>query len=543
MQITRPLAAFLSAAILFAAGPASAQFALGPLDDQGNGPTPPFYEPLLRQSTGDLTQSGGDLKEHLPPGAPLWLVIPRIGGSVEFTDNVNDAQAGQGRVADVVTTISPGLYIGGDSPHLTANLDYGPDIQRHFAEPSQDYIDQNLFFEAVGRLKADDSLDLDASGSAFQSAHNGSFAAFPTSDLTSANRIATYAAQLSPVARTHFNSVGDNELRYVVGETWFSGNTGIIGTGINGTGPGNGVSTSISNATYQELRETLDSGDTGKLVSNSINLDGQQTNVDNGIGSNRQGLATDEVRLHLRSNFALVGAGGWQVIDYENPQIPNLNGPTWYGGFIYQPNRDSQVTLNYGRRNGSNSFLGDLRYTITPITTVFANYQQTTSTPQQVILGNLNNAVLGPTGTTLNATTGLPLSLNNNELTLQNDIDQLRNFSASIVTQFETDRFTLTGTHEELTSLTGLTPNDQYNGGSLAWNRSLNELNGLLILTSYYERGFEHTHSSYSLISLSHEFGQDLFGSVSYSFAYSDTQNPSSTVFRNSLVFSLRKVF
>ena len=87
MQITRPLAALLSAAILFAAGQASAQFALGPLDNQGNGPTPPFYDPLLRQNSGDL-------KEHLPPGAPLWLFIPRLGGSVEFTDNVNDAQAG-----------------------------------------------------------------------------------------------------------------------------------------------------------------------------------------------------------------------------------------------------------------------------------------------------------------------------------------------------------------------------------------------------------------------------------------------------------------
>ncbi|HXP13041.1 MAG TPA: hypothetical protein VN795_05215, partial [Stellaceae bacterium] len=326
MQITRPLAALLSAAILFAAGQASAQFALGPLDAQGNGPTPPFYDPLLRQNSGDL-------KEHLPPGAPLWLFIPRLGGSVEFTDNVNDAQAGQGRVADVVTTISPGLYIGGDSPRLTANLDYQPDIQRHFAEPSQDYIDQNLFFEAVARLKEDDSLDLDASGAAFQSSHDGSFASMPSSQLNASDRIATYAAQLSPVLRHNFDSVGDNELRYVVGETWFNGNTGTNGSGVNGTGTS--ATTPISNATFQELRETLDSGDTGKLVSNSVNLDGQQTNINGGIGSNRQALATDEVRLHLRSNFALVGAGGWQRIDYENPQIRNLNGPTWYGGFVY----------------------------------------------------------------------------------------------------------------------------------------------------------------------------------------------------------------
>jgi uncharacterized protein (PEP-CTERM system associated) len=539
MQITRPLAALISAAILFAAGPAAAQFALGPLDDQGNGPTPPFYDPLLRQNSDDL-------KEHLPPGAPLWLVIPRIEGSVEFTDNVRNAQAGQGRVADVITTLSPGIYIGGDSPRLTANLDYDPAVQRYFAAPDLNNVTQNLFFEAVGRLKQDDTLDLDASAAAFQSSRDGSFGGLPSNDLTASNRVASYVAQAGPVMRTHFDSIGDNELRYNIGETLFRGNTGIADTGITGTtgtGAGSNVTAAIGDATYQELRETLDSGDVGKFVSNSLNLDGQQTNVTNGAGSNRQALASDEVRLHLRSNFALVGSGGWQTIDYEEPQVQNLNGPTWYGGFIYQPNQDSQLTLNYGRRDGSNSFLGDLRYSITPLTTFYSDYSQSVSTPQQVILNNLNGAVLGPNGATLSATTGLPLSLNNNELSLQNDIDRLRNFSASIVTELATDRFILSGNHEELTSLTGLTPSDQYTGVSVIWDRALNELNSFSVLTSYYSRGFEHTHSFYNLVSFTHEFGEDLFGDVSYSFTYSDTQNPNSTYSRNSLVFSLRKVF
>ncbi len=535
MQITRTLAAFLSAAIVLAAGRASAQFALGPLDDQGNGPTPPFYDPLLRQNSDDLRQ-------HLPPGAPLWLISPRISGSVEFTDNVRNAQSG-GRVADVITTVSPGIYIGGDSPRLTANLDYQPSIQRYFAAPDLNHIDQNLFLEAVARLIPDDTLDLDASASASQSSRDGSFGGLPTNDLTANNRVASYAGDLSPVMRTHFDSVGDNELRYTIGETLFRGNTSITDTGVTGTTGGSNVTLAIGDATYQELRDTLDSGDAGKFVSNSLKLDGQQTSVTNGVGSNRQTLAIDELRFHLRSNFALVGAGGWQTIDYETRQVSNLNGPTWYGGIVYEPNQDSELTLNYGRRDGSNSFLGNLRYSITPLTTLYADYSQSTSTPQQVLLGNLNGAVLGPNGTTVSATTGLPLSLTNNELSLQNDIDRLRNYSASIVTQLATDRFVLSVNHEELTSLTGLGPSDQYSGVSANWSRSLNELNTLYFLTSYYARGFEHAHSFYNLVSFSHQFGDTLFGDVSYSFIYSDTQNPNTSVIRNSLVFSLRKVF
>jgi len=537
MQITRPLAVLLSAATLLAAGQASAQFAVGPLDDQGNGPTPPFYDPLLRQNTDDL-------KEHLPPGAPLWLIAPRITTSVEFTDNVYNAQAGN-RVADVITTVAPGLYIGGDSPRLTANFDYNPQIQRYFAAPSLNNIQQSAFFEAVGRLKQDDSLDLDATGAAFQSSRDGSFGGLPTNDITANDRVASYAIQASPVARNHFGVLGDNELRYTVGETLFRGNAGAgdTGLGITGTSTGSNVTTAIGDATYQELRETLDSGDAGKYLSNSLLLDGQQTNVTNGAGSNRQTLASDEIRLHLRSNFALVGAGGWQTIDYETPLVSNLNGPTWYGGFVYQPNQDSQIELNYGHRNGGNSFLGDLRYSITPLTTLYAGYSEATSTPQQTILSNLNNAVLGPNGTTLSAITGLPLSLNNNELSLQNDVDRVQNFTSSLVTQLATDRFSLSVNHEELTSLTGLTAGDQYTGVSVAWNRALNEQNSLYVVTSYYSRGFDHIHSYFNLVSFDHEFGRDLFGNISYSFTYSDMQNPSSNYFRNSLVFSLRKVF
>ena len=532
MQITRPLAALLSAAILFAAGPASAQFALGPLNDQGNGPTPPFYDPLLRQDSGDL-------KEHLPPGAPVWLIAPRLTTSVEFTDNVRNAQAGQGRVADVVTTVMPGLYIGGNSPRLTGNFDYTPSIERHFAAPDLNNVTQSMFFEAVGRLKQDNSLDLDANATAFQSSRDGSFGGLPTNDITANSRVASYAGELSPVARNHFNSVGDNELRYTVGETLFRGNAGIFDTGA----PNSNITTAISDATYQDLRETLNSGDTGKFVSNSLLIDGQQTNVTDGIGSNRQALGSDEVRLHLRTNFSLVAAGGWQKIDYEQPGVANVNGPTWYGGFVYEPNEKSQIELNYGHRNGTNSFLGDMHYSITPLTTLYAGYTESTTTPQQMILGNVSNAVLGPNGTTLSATTGLPLALNNNELSLQNDVDRLQNFTASSVTQLATDRIILSVNHEELTSITGLTPNDAYTGVSATWNRSLNEQNSLYLVTNYYMRDFEHMHSFYELVSFTHQFSRDLFGDISYSFTYADQQNPNSNYFRNSLIFSLRKVF
>jgi uncharacterized protein (PEP-CTERM system associated) len=534
MQIIRPLAAALSAAILLAAGPAAAQFAVGPLDEQGNGPVPPFYQPLLRQTPGAPADTGANGAAVPLNGGPLWLIVPRIDGQVEFTDNVTNAPSG-GRIADVVTTISPGIYIGGDSPRLTANLDYSPTVQRFFAVPSQNNVTQNLFLNSIARMNPDDTLDLETSAAAFQSSHDGSFGGLSSSNLTTNDRVSTYAVQTSPVARTHFDSVGDAELRYILGETWFGGNTGVSG---------NGVTAPINDSTNQELRATLDSGDVGKYVTNRAELDGQQVDVGNsGVGSSKEALATDEVQLHLRQNFALLLSGGWQKLIFSSTPADNLNEPTWYGGFLYQPNPDSEIRATYGHFDGANSFQGDMHYSITPLTTVYADYSQTTTTPQQLLLSNLNNAVLGPNGTLVSSTTGLPFNLNNNEFALQNDIDRLRNYSASLVTNLATDSFTVTASHQDVISLTGLTPNDSATGGSVNWTRQLNELNSLSATASYYIHDTGHAGTFNAVATYNHQFGPSLFGAISFSFTNFDTYVANQSYFRNSLIFSLRKVF
>ncbi|HZL60628.1 MAG TPA: TIGR03016 family PEP-CTERM system-associated outer membrane protein [Stellaceae bacterium] len=542
MRHTRSLAVlFGAAAFIGAVSPATAQLSLGPLDNNGDGPIPPVYAQGLRQNVDrPLAPNDVEQGDKLPPkGPPLWQVIPRAQITEEITDNVRDAQTG--RQADLITTFTPGVYIAADAPRLTANLDYSPSFQKYAVAGDQDNISNNLFGTAIATL-VPDTLGFETRGAIFQSAHTGTFGGVPTSQLTNNQRTDTYTAEASPVLRHSFDTIGDGELRYIVGETWFGGQTGATTNSTPTAFNGFGTTQPISNALHNELRATLDTGGVGKYVSNRVTLDGQRNDVDGGIGSNKESLATDEVTLHLRNNFALVGSGGWQTLEFAQVPSQNYNGPTWYAGMIYEPNADSQISLNYGLRDGAKSFQGDMRYTITPLITAYASYAEVTTTPQQAILQNLNGAVLGPNGSVLNASTGLPESLNNN-LSLQNDVERLRTFQGSLVYALEPNRFALTGTHQETNSLTGLVPNDSISGGIFTWDRKLSPLNDLTLNVGYSAEDSGHTNTFSTSLAFRHAFSQTLFGEVDYSFVDVSSVAGGTNFLRNSLIFTLRKVF
>ena len=469
----------------------------------------------------------------------MWQVTPRIDLREELTDNVRNAQTG--RQADLITTLTPGIYVAADGPRLVGNLDYSVGLQKFAVASDQDNIDQNLFGTAIATV-VPDAAAVELRGTIFDTAHTGAFGSIPTNQLTNANRTSTYALEASPVLRHSFDTLGNGELRYIFGQTWFTGQTAATGQTTQGLA-GVGTVAPITAATHNELRGTLDTGDIGKYFSNAITLDGQRTDVNGGTGSNKEGLATDEIQFHVTKSFALVGAGGYQTLEFSQLPSENLNEPTWYAGFIYEPGTYARVELNYGHRDGADSFDGNLRYALTPVTTAYASYSEVVTTPQQAILQNLSGAVLGPNGTVLDATTGLPISLNNNEFSLQNDVERLRTFQASLVTDLQPNRFTLSTIHQDFNSLTGLVANDSMNGVVGQWDRQMTPLTTMTVNTGYFLQDSQHTHTFNATLGFNHQFSPTLFGSLDYNFAYVDSVSGGPNFYRNSLIATLRKVF
>src|ERR1700744_970883 len=98
-----------------------------------------------------------------------------------------------------------------------------------------------------------------------------------------------------------------------------------------------------------------------------------------------------ESQLRLSSSLQLLGSVGYEDLRYSNFTFANVNDPTWYAGFRWQDAKDAYIQLTYGNRQGARSFAGDAKYPVTPLTSVFANYSETVTTPQQQVLNNLNS--------------------------------------------------------------------------------------------------------------------------------------------------------
>ena len=531
MRIHRLPAAFFGIAASLAASPAAAQFALGPVNDQGQGPTPALLDQLRQNTPSAFLPYDAQNTPNAPQAnPPMWQIAPRLDLREELTDNVRNSSTN--RTEDLITTVAPGVFVSADGPRFAADLDYSPEIAKFANASDQDHIDHRLFTDLNASVVSD-LLNLEARGSIFQSAAGGSLGALSPSTLNAANRTNSYAYEASPVLRTRLDSLGDEELRYILGQTWFTDNTGPNGT--SNLLP-------ISHATHQEVRSITDTGDIGKYLSNRLTLDGQRTDVEGTIGSNKEAYGSDEILIHVRPNFALLGAAGYQIMTFANDSAQNLSEPTWYAGFQWQPNQDSMVELNYGHRDGADSFLGDMRYSLTPATTAYASYAETVTTPQEAILSNLGGAIIGPNGTIISSTTGLPISLNNNELSLQNDVERLKTFQAALVTNLDPNRYGLTVIHQDQTSLTNLVPNDSMNGAFVTWDRQLNQADAVSLLTGYFWRDFAHSNTFNASAELRHQFTDSLFGAISYSFADNYAAGGGG-FYRNSLIFTLRKVF
>lgn len=534
MQACRLIAALAAIALVAAAmAPASAQFSVAPVDEQGA---------VQDRLTSQQMQPPPELRNSLAPAPatpqgsqiPAWLIIPRIDIQEEATDNVR--QSTTQRTADLVTTVSPGIFVSGETPALRTTLDYSPSIQRNAVATDQDAIYQRGLATATATLLPD-RLFFDARGSAFEGSLTGADAAFSPESLPRAERTQVLAASAGPVVKVPVFDQGAAELRYTLGDTQFLENTSTLSGGIST--PVN----SISSAIQQELRASIDSGQSFGRIESRLILDATRIDIASSTASSEAAYVVDETRYKLWSNFTLIGSLGYQVYDFPEAPALDLSGPTGSGGFEYTPNPNSYIRLTYGHRDGANSFQGDAHYAFTPLTTAFASYVESITTPQQSILGNLSSAAETSTGTIVSSQTGLPLSLYNSEIALQNDILRVGTLTGGITADLSPNRFTVTFMQQTIQSLTGATSNDASIGGTVGWTRSVSPTTNFSLTTAYFHHDVNNETSIDASMSLAHSFTETLFGNIRYEFAKLDSEEANRSFYQNSMTVSMRKLF
>lgn len=505
--------------------------------------TPATVVPPAETTPGGPTVPTPEAPVGEQPPTPAWIFEPRLGLEEIITDNARATNVG--RQADLVSTVSPGIAVTGDTARIKASLDYSLDVQRYLKATDQNRIANNLYANGEG-IVVPDLLYFDARASISQEDIAGGRGFASSTLVPEAQRTQVIAYTAGPTLRTNIGSLFSTEISYRASQTYFTNTTTLAG----GAG--------LSNSTQQEGRFVLGTGDAFDRLSSSLLVDyvhstgsGSSIASNTASGEDRKQAEVDN-QYHITRTLSVIAQGGYEKLTFPSSSLGSIKGPIWGAGFEYNPNPDDLVRLVYGRRDGGNDFAGELRFAITPLTKIFVTYTQGVETTQQAILGNLGQSGLGPGGVIINPVSGLPVTVVNPNFPLQNDIFRTKSLQGGITSSVGRNTFTITGFREQRTSLAGLLPSDTSTGGSFQWLRDINPDTGATLLVGYSKDTIGSGPTINASIGLSHHFTQTLVGGVRYDYirgsgAINTAAGPvlaTGTNFtQNALTFSLRKTF
>jgi uncharacterized protein (PEP-CTERM system associated) len=419
------------------------------------------------------------------PSVPPWVIVPALSVSETLTDNANSTATM--RKGDAYTALQPSLYINGEDAHLRGNFNYSPELLYYVAGTQPDQVQQNLL--ADGTLTAvQDFLFVDANAtisnlSRVGGVGYGGIAQTPTNQIPSSQATQTTGYTLSPYARFHFADTATGELRYTLGQTIFSGNTGNVVSPTTGQNLG-----SLSNLTQQDIRGTLNSGATfARLQFTGVS---EVTFVDSpGSGLDSTSIV-DRIdgQYAITPNpiwYALFGAG-YESQTYSQQPEDNFVGPTWDAGIRVQPRADRQLTVTYGEVTGHRTVQGNVTWALGGQTNFVASYSVQNSTQQQQILQSLGTSLALPTGVTINQQTGLPQNISNPNLALQNGIFVVKSAQAGLTTQVGLrGSVAATVNRVEQDSLTAGALGQTTTGGTISYSRTLTPLLSGVVSAGY----------------------------------------------------------
>lgn len=483
---------------------------------------------------------GGEVQ---PPQTPAWIFVPRIGLDEIVTDNARATSTN--RQADLVSIVSPGIAVTADSARVKGALDYQLDVER-FAETSdQNRIANNLFTNGQA-IVVPNLLFFDARGSISQADVTGGRGFTNSKLIPEAQRVQVIAYSAGPTLRTDIGSLFNTEISYRASQTYFTNNTTVAG----GAG--------LSNTTQHAGRFVFGTGEAFDRLHSAFIADalyqsgfGSSAGSNAGSGEIRKSAEVDN-EYRITRAFSAIAEGGYEKLTFSGQSQLNEKGAIWGLGFAYDPNPDTRVRLVYGRRDGANDFRGELRFAITPATKAFITYNQQIETTQQEIIQALEGSSLGPGGTIINPTTGLPSTVVNPNFPLQNDIFRVKALRGGVISAVGRNTFTITGFREERISLAHLLPSETSEGGSFQWVRDINPDMSGSALVGYARDTIGSGPTINASVGITYHFSATLSGGVRYDFikggggvgsAVVPVTASGSKFTQNAVTFSLRNTF
>lgn len=169
------------------------------------------------------------------------------------------------------------------------------------------------------------------------------------------------------------------------------------------------------------------------------------------VRSQKQAQAAGRLSYALTRSFRIFGVGGYS--DYRTSTVlaKSIGGPFGLGGITYKEADDFALTLEAGIQNNFPTYMGSLRWNITPRTAIVADATDTVGTPQNGILGRLAGVSYASDGSFNDTGVGLgvgPINgyspVGSGNLALDNSLYRMRSIRASFLHTDDRMQYTLT---------------------------------------------------------------------------------------------------
>jgi len=484
-----------------------------------------------------------------------WTFVPRVSGQELYTDNV--LLTPTNRRSDLVTTISPGFSITGESPRLQAKFDYSPTIQLYALTPDLNFIGQNLyangtativpdllFVDARGLLSVLPSvpglgtgLSLSAPallGPSFVNASQG----IPRSQLAQASSFS-----VSPYLARRFDGIGTGELRYTLTDTNVSG--------IQSATPLTPLGTSLQNTSSMtnEATAAFVTGENfGRLQSRFL-LDAAEAS---GTLPSNQVIGTIDSAYAITRRVAALTTIGFEQLHFGALPPTDINDLVWGIGTKLTPNPDATIVLSYGHRNGFTAPYASIMYHLTARTSLSVTYSEGLTTVSQELANNLAFSDLNQAGQTVDTRTLLPFLISNPALGLQAGLFRSKQLNATARTDLERDHFTATFAHTDSLLVAQITPGSGVSQTAsqmnLSWSRELTPRTTATLGAGYGQFSFAapaNTEEALLTINASatYQLNPTLMGWAAYNFLNRTSPQPQFRLTSNTITVGLRKEF
>jgi uncharacterized protein (PEP-CTERM system associated) len=477
-----------------------------------------------------------------------WNITPSLGLREVFNDNVLETSTN--RQWDLISTVTPGIAIYGDTPNTQVRLNYQPSLLYYARETSLNQIAHEL--NATGSFTLwQDHLYLDVRALAGLGATNGNAPGLgygssgsggsgtTASTLNKSNSTQYTSYEASPYFLQNLGDYGTLKVGLTLNESTASSTGGTTTSGAS-------AGTSSTQTSNEELIQYT-SGQYFDRISNTALADANQFRGSGGSSGGQNTTLTDTLSYVLNRTFVAFGTIGYEDITYGGTNSLAIHDIVWKVGTTVTPNPNSSITVSYGHQNGSNNVSFDGHYAATARTSIFASYLTTLGTQLQSVQNQLETSTVNNSGNLVNNQTGAPVYVGNNLLGTQTRVYRTQAMTIGTTTLRDRDTLTMTAQFSDYTELgSGATGGTSGITGTVTWVHQLREDLTLNTSGSYGRRWNNPGGQSLYVAAtgaLTYNISTTLSGSLSYSFYDVNTTGVGESMYQDLFLLSLSKQF